>query len=93
MKKKRKFLELHERLLTEGLMNGLCREFKNIDEEEALNFLSKYGESQPGYWAFNGETNPSIDFGGTLTLYELSRTYTPLRQTIVLFCAVINDEL
>jgi hypothetical protein len=85
------FLDLHKRLLRNGLFNGLCHEihwdytarfevkdvfglFQPSEEEEEELLLSGLSSS---YW---GSEMSEVANNGHDT------AYTPLRQTIVLFC-------
>jgi hypothetical protein len=93
MKKHTPFLDLYDECMASGQMMkfyGLCNAIgwssaifdlftpTNQDELE----LSREGLST-AYWASGVMKHDPCK----------KRTFTPLRQTIVLFCAAINDEL
>jgi hypothetical protein len=94
--KKKKYLPLYYKWMEKEFIDGgggLCFAFDFVPEDLIL-FKP---EDQSGYWAYWGE------FGDTEILsqnvndpklrYDLLKRFNPLRQTIVLFMAAMNDEL
>ncbi len=99
MKKEKKYLKLYKEWIKTGKIgtdsvgnhNGLCNTHKlgsdplfelfipNIEDEVQL---EKDGLST-SYWASGQDKND----------YDNNYAFTPLRQTIVLFLAAMNDEL
>jgi hypothetical protein len=94
------FLELHAKIVANGRTlfqnNGLCSEYLNDDHldwnetfklfiptEEDLDSLRQQGLSV-AYWA-----SEVVDYRDNAR-YE---AYNSLRETIILFCAVINGEI
>jgi hypothetical protein len=65
--------------------NGLCYSPLATFEMFAL-FTPDHAS---GYWGHNGMEVRDHE----LSSYQQEREFTPLRQTIVLFCAAINNEL
>lgn len=86
------FLDFYFECMRTGLLprNGLCWSLGNhIEFVELFNPGWPPDEMQMGYvWGFDGTRRvySQYDFDG-------NRKFTPLRQTIVLFCAAINGEL
>lgn len=95
MKKETPFLDFYKECMETGKLpdEGLCYSFNAIDRANNLGLFyelhPEYGSSW--YWAYGedyvwrGLTRAEED----VIMY----TFTPLRQTIVLFCAAINGEL
>lgn len=89
--KKKKYLPLYEKWMETGKIEGyggLCHAFpgSEIGLFEAIGYW--------GYWADKGDTviltqNVNDLEKKNALLYE----FTPLRQTVVLFLAAMNDEL
>lgn len=90
---KKKYLSVYQDGIKTGLIpgfipNGLCS-VRTVDgillEDDDLFNLFRPVEGKAlkfGYWAFDGE-HDALD----------CRAFTPLRQTIVLFLAAMNNEL
>lgn len=96
------YLELHEKLLGEGLASpeetcggGLCNVLFNggLLEDNGLfksMFIEGINMSTDGvYWGYDGTPEKGNLGAGNRRFYE----YTPLRQNIVLLMAAINGEL
>jgi hypothetical protein len=88
--KQKPFLKLHKEWMKAGRMpeGGLC---SSIQFHSDMSF-HVLGDFRPEYQEPNAEDiNPTFWASGSneASLYE----YTPLRQTIMLFCAAINNEL
>lgn len=90
-KKPGKYLKFYYKAIKSGRMptDGLCRAFDLTPEGCYFTLprhLGLFEPTMPGatYWGSGDETE------GT---YEQYFTFTPLRQTIVLFCAAMNNEL
>lgn len=89
-----KYIQFYMSCIESGILpdHGLCS-CHGIDENRlslfqpiALDLIELRSERKPvGYWA-NGETIYSQ------SNFEMSRRFTPLRQTIVLFMAMLNDK-
>lgn len=98
------FLKYHIKHGKTGLIdNGLCNDFKDAGSiksyeifqtlcptEEDLDELVD-SDSDTTYWG-SGVVLPVPDDNPNW-LEEIATIYTPLRQTIVLFCAALNNEL
>lgn len=94
MKKKKEtpFLDFYNECVQAGKMptNGLCAAFRHdytVDLFEPTAADRNYYNIVSDYWG--------LDIAGRyITLDEKhSNLFTPLRQTIVLFCAAMNNEL
>ena len=74
---------------------GLCYSIIGRTPEMQLFRIRDDGSFRFGYWGFNGEE--LIDHGmshiGGVPRKHVLYSFTPLRQTIVLFCAALNNEL
>lgn len=97
MKKKKKYLPLYYEWMESGElpMDGLCYSFvaKRVHCKRQLSMMSPYGDLDDsyGYWGasdINGESLTYDDF-----MKQRANYFCPLRQTIVLFLAAMNDEL
>lgn len=94
MKSKTPFLDFYEYYMYSGKIPdcGLCN---SLDDLNPLSLFAPDTTEIPnidireGYWAYNGENELDTSVAQDVRAY----TFTPLRQTIVLFCACINNEL
>lgn len=92
-KNKPYYLKMYLEWLEAGKLpsDGLCWSFDNADSIELLNLFSptkihpKYGWMW--YWGFDGS------FRRLYFPLGFEFTFTPLRQTILLFMAAMNNEL
>lgn len=94
MKKKTPFLDFYNRCVESREIPscGLCHSFNDMNPLPI--FEPTYTEIpnedvRRGYWGYNGENVLDESVSSNYRAY----TFTPLRQTIVLFCAAINNEL
>lgn len=96
--KRKKYLPLYYKWASKGRIPhfGLCNCFKDCYEFHLL-----LPEDMNGYWAYDGEPL-SADAGinmqrdidrRIITRDDARHEFTPLRQTIVLFLAAMNNEL
>jgi hypothetical protein len=92
--KKKKYLPLYYQWLEAGRLpgNGLCNSipfgFKAVNRfsPDPEGSIHGYCTLQEAYWGYNG--------GGPYpSSSNLANDFTPLRQTILLFMAAINNEL
>ena len=86
-KKDKYFLELYKLYLHEGELDamGLCSCVKEGYFSSILEKFTPYYHLSKAFWGHGGRK--SVPF------IEQAYTFTPLRQTILLFCAAINNEL
>jgi len=90
--KKKKYLPLYYKWMETGEIeqNGLCASLDFDTIEEVFDPEGKLG----GYWGYDGRAIYGIEHNKYYLSYrELTREFTSLRQTIVLFLAAMNDEL
>jgi hypothetical protein len=99
-KKETPFLDFYKECVKSGRMNckspqeacwhrftGLCGTRLNMDLIQE--FKPTGAECIEVYWGFSGEkVNRNLT-----TAEDIQYAFTPLRQTIVLFCACLNGEL
>jgi hypothetical protein len=96
MNKYTPFMDLYNRICQLGSLpeNGLCSCIEGIEMRDILELFEPYGFERTDmfimgydmrYWA------SGLCLGDLLS--ERERAFTPLRQTILLLCAAINDEL
>lgn len=102
MKKKTPFLDFYNKAMKSGFMpmtcdtGGLCFTAPLSNKRNNLVDIFEPIEKgkQYGFWGYNGEElycENWPDHG--ISERQLRYGFTPLRQTIVLFCAAINNEL
>lgn len=94
MKKKHKpFLDFYKYSLKTGYMptNGMCYFFSG-NLKETVQMFQKWCDmfGYNWYWGYDGEARILLDPNKH---FDYAHKFTPLRQTIVLFCAAINNEL
>lgn len=94
-----KYLEFYKSCMATGKLPdwGLCCSlegraklfedlFPDPEEDERDNFTNSF-------WGYNGEPIQTDKLNGSWVDSEYARSFTPLRQTIVLLLAAINGEL
>ena len=97
--KKLKYLKLHNEFVENGQMSeaGLCAVFSGTDgypsclKKFSLFELFLNDPLQEGilWWGVRGDRAPSE----SLSVFREIKSYTPLRQNIVLLLAAMNNEL
>lgn len=88
-KKKTPYLDFYKKCMETGRIpdNGLCNCFESQLFEYVKPLLNERQFGYPhNYWAFGEDTT-------NLVSLEVAQRFTPLRQTIVLFMACLNNEL
>lgn len=95
MKKKKRYLDFYNEFIKTGKMSndGLC----NVFGEKALNLFVPEYDTYFNYAKY-GDTLATSYWGYGYDFYEVADdnvrySFTPLRQTIVLLMAAMNDEL
>jgi hypothetical protein len=93
--KKTPFLDFYNENIKSGYMpySGLCSHFE-LDCLRLIEMFEKRCDifDESWFWGFDGEVR-TYDKMTEAMAYDYERKFTPLRQTIVLFCAAINEEL
>ena len=97
-KKRTPFLDLHKKIITSGKgkmpRNGLCQVVTDLfdisDKEWEIWELLEPTSTDNCEMVEAGEDNV---YWGSGSSKSLNGIYTPRRQTIILFCAALNDEL
>lgn len=91
------FLDFYNECMKTGMMpeldstGGLCYSAPNLDRDLIWFFQPDYAF---GFWGYNGDELYAEDYEQHgISEMQLRYGFTPLRQTIVLFCAAINNEL
>lgn len=88
------YLEFYKKCMKTGRLpkSGLCG---SMDSYESVNLFQGY---HPQYtynwhWGYNGEPYPVWDTISKRMQRKIEFEFTPLRQTVVLFLAAMNNEL
>lgn len=88
------FLDFYKECIPDGMMpkSGLCSVFIDTKEYDTLVlFRPEVRDQEECFWAFDGEYR--YDIWQYHNDKVITNCFSPLRQTIVLFCAAINGEL
>ena len=103
--KQKKYLALYKKWLETGKLPkglGLCNEFGKFDSTKGVRvyhdeLFPLFVEDQVFvYWGFEdgfGEKELLANWGNESVMTEMRSSFTPLRQTILLFMAALNEEL
>ena len=89
--KQGKYLKFYYESLEAGRMpsGGLCGEFSG---DELFNLMKP--DYPIGFWGYDSEGFWTIHFPNHNSDSSIiEKSFSPLRQTIVLFCAAMNNEL
>ncbi len=95
MKKSTPLLDLYTESIIDGVLpcHGLCDSVPSDNIKLLKLFQPKREFKEADYWAFDGNHRSFWNEYGGLDAYHVMFTFTPLRQTIVLLLAAMNNEL
>lgn len=99
--KNKPFLKFYEKSMKTGQMydnygiGGMCGAFLGVEKRNDRSILDLLSPGlDEGYWGYDGRRLYEEDCKKLgITRDDLLYKFTPLRQTIILFCAAINGEL
>lgn len=90
------FLEIHEKLLKEGMKHGLCfQELNghNLDTNPIFSLFDPTNQEIRNHNVWEGHWGDSKDEINENNSDLLGTQYNEFRQNVILLCAAINGEL